>query len=79
MKMKIDIPCPSCGCQECLGQTQDGVKCEISICRCEDGGNEFDVTITYPEMQNTDYEKHQCTEEELENCLQSRFNINLEV
>jgi len=76
--MKINIPCPYCGCQVCEGQTQDGVKCEISICRCADGSNEFDVTIEYPELQNTDYEKHQCTEEELETCLQSRFNIDLE-
>ena len=58
-------------------QTIDGVKCAISICRCVDGSNEFDVTIEYPELQNAEYEKHQCTEADLEGCLQSRFNIDL--
>ncbi|WP_298143022.1 hypothetical protein [Flavobacterium sp.] len=73
----INIPCPSCGCQYCEAETLSGEKVRIEICRCNDGSNEFDVTITNDNELETQYEKHQCAKEELESCLISRFNINI--
>lgn len=73
----INIPCPSCGCQYCDAVTKTGEKVRIEICRCVDGSNEFDVTIVRNESNMIDYEKHQCSEEEIELCLTSRFNIDI--
>lgn len=74
----INIPCSSCGCQYCNAETINGEKVRIEICRCYDGSNEYDVTITSDNNDEIQYEKHQCSSEELENCLISRFNIVIE-
>lgn len=75
--MKINIPCPDCGCQYCDAETTSGEKVKIEICRCDDGSGEFEVSITDEETKETLYEKHQCSAAEIEDCLTSRFNIDL--
>jgi hypothetical protein len=75
--MKINIPCPTCGCQFCDGETKTGQKVKIEICRCFDGSGEFEVSIIPDDGRDVQYEKHQCTQEEIEGCLTSRFNIAL--
>ena len=30
--MRINIPCPNCGCQYCEGETKSGEKVKIEIC-----------------------------------------------
>jgi hypothetical protein len=73
----INIPCPSCGCQYCDAETKSGNKVRIEICRCVDGGGEFDVSIIPEDGSEVSYEKHQCSSEDIERCLVSRFNINI--
>ena len=74
----IKIPCPNCGCQYCEATTKSGENVRITICRCHDGSGEFDVTIESCDGQPTTYEKYQCSEKDIEHCLTSRFNINLQ-
>lgn len=75
--MKINIPCPNCGCQYCEAETKSGEKVKIEICRCDDGSGEFDVSITPEDESQIQYEKHQCAKEDIEDCLIARFNIDL--
>jgi hypothetical protein len=74
----INIPCPSCGCQYCDATTILNEKVKIEICRCFDGSGEFNVSIIPRDGSQILYEKHQCSEKEIEQCLTSRFKINLE-
>lgn len=74
----INIPCPSCGCQYCEAETNSKEKVRIEICRCDDGSGEFDVTIIPSDGSQIKHEKYQCPEAEIENCLKSRFNIDLD-
>lgn len=76
--MKIVIPCPGCGCQYCTATTKSGKKVKIEICRCIDGSGEFDVSIIPEDGSQTQFEKHQCSQEEIENCLSVRFHVDLE-
>ncbi|MBK9680361.1 MAG: hypothetical protein IPO69_16085 [Saprospiraceae bacterium] len=76
--MKINIPCAQCGCQNCDATTKSGEKVRIEICRCQDGSGEFDVSIIPKDGSQIQNEKHQCAEEEIEKCLTSRFNIDLD-
>ena len=76
--LKINIPCPSCGCQICDAENTDGEKVTLEICRCFDGSGEFDVVVSYPNSSIIAVEKHQCSEADLANCLNSIFKINLE-
>ena len=75
--MKINIPCPSCGCQYCEATTQSSEKVKIEICRCYDGSGEFSVSIIPDDGSQIKYEKHQCNVDEIEACLASRFNIDV--
>jgi len=75
--MKINIPCPSCGCQSCDAETTTGEEVSIEVCRCNDGSGEFNVNIIPKSKGDVKYEKHQCSESEIESCLTSRFNIDL--
>lgn len=75
--MKLKIPCESCGCQHCDATTKSGESVHLQICRCEDGSSQFDIMIT-DENGNTINETHQCNEKDVEDCLNSRFNIDLE-
>jgi hypothetical protein len=75
--MKINIPCPDCGCQYCDAATVSGEKVKIEICRCNDGSGEFDVTIIPENESDIQHEKHQCSKEEIADCLSVRFNIDL--
>ncbi len=75
--MKITIPCIKCGCQYCEAQTNAGENVSIAICRCNDGSGEFEVTITPTKKGEIEYEKHQCVKEEIESCLASRFNVDI--
>lgn len=74
----IKIPCPSCGCQYCDATTKSGEKVRIEICRCFDGSGEFDVSIIPNDGSQITFEKYQCIEKDIEACLTSRYNINLE-
>jgi hypothetical protein len=74
----IKIPCPSCGCQYCEATTNSGEKVRIEICRCNDGSGDYDVSIIPNDGSQISYEKHQCSEKDIEQCLTSRFKINLE-
>ncbi len=74
----IKIPCPSCRCQYCEATTNSGEKVRIEICRCNDGSGEFDVAIIPSNGGQISNEKHQCSEKEIEQCLTSRFQINLD-
>lgn len=77
--MTINIPCPSCGCQHCYATTKSGESVSISICYCEDGSGEYEVTISNFNSVNPNIEeKHQCPAEDLINCLTSRYNINID-
>jgi len=73
----INIPCPSCGCQYCEAETKLGEKVKIEICRCNDGSSEFNVSIIYSNGNNTQNEKHQCSKNDIEGCLTTRFKIDL--
>ena len=75
--MKINIPCPNCGCQNCEAVTKTGQKVQIEICRCNDGSGEFDVAIIPFGTEERQYEKFQCPEEEIANCLTTRFEIDI--
>lgn len=75
--MKINIPCPDCGCQYCEAETSAGEKVRIEVCRCNDGSGEFDVAIIPEDGSEILNEKHQCPKEEIEACLKTRFNIDL--
>lgn len=75
--MKINIPCPNCGCQYCEAETKSGDKVKIEICRCNDGSGEFDVSIIPTNVMEVKYEKHQCSEKDITDCLTTRFNIDL--
>jgi len=74
----IKIPCPSCGCQYCEAITITGEKVRIEICRCNDGSRQYEVSIIQNDESKTSHEKHQCSEKEIEQCLASRFKINLD-
>lgn len=76
--MKVQIPCPSCGCQYCKAKTNTGEEVRIEICRCQDGSGEFEVTIFHNGTGNIENEKHQCTEKEISSCLSTRFNVDLD-
>lgn len=73
----IKIPCPSCGCQYCEATTNNGQNVKIEICRCNDGSGEFEISIIPEGNSSILYEKHQCSDNEIEKCLNSRFKINL--
>lgn len=75
--MKINIPCPDCGCQTCEAETRAGKKVEIQICRCNDGSGEFDVSVIPADGSEPTYAKHQCSEDELADCLTAEFQIDL--
>ncbi len=75
--MKIKIPCPDCGCQHCEATTKSGEKVSIEICKCNDGSGEFEVTIIPEGASEIEYEKHQCSEDDIAGCLAARFNIDL--
>lgn len=75
--MKVNIPCPNCGCQYCEAETKAGEKVRIEICRCQDGSGEFDVSIIPNEDGEIKYEKNQCSENDIAGCLASRFDIDL--
>lgn len=75
--MKLKIPCDSCGCQHCDASTKLGEKVHIKICRCEDGSSQFEILISY-ENGKIENENYQCEEREVEDCLNSRFNIDLQ-
>lgn len=74
--MNINIPCPDCGCQTCQAENFKHEKYTINICRCNDGSGEFLVTLK--PIDSLDYmeEKHQCSENDIANCLTARFNID---
>lgn len=74
----LKIPCPSCGCQYCEAITISGENVRIEICRCIDGSGEYEVCIMPHDESITFYEKHQCSERDIEQCLTSRFKINLD-
>ncbi|OJU28180.1 MAG: hypothetical protein BGN92_10035 [Sphingobacteriales bacterium 41-5] len=76
--MKINIPCPNCGCQYCEAETKYGKKVKIEICRCNDGSGEFEVSIFPDNGNEPEYEKHQCSQEDIATCLANRFNIDLD-
>lgn len=76
--MKVNIPCPNCGCQYCDAETRAGEKVKIEICRCNDGSGEFEISIISDESQETQYEKHQCSENDIAGCLTTRFNIDID-
>jgi hypothetical protein len=73
----FNILCPSCGCQYCEAETKNGEKVRIEICRCNDGSGEFNVSIIPEDKSQMEYEKHQCSEKEIESCLTSQFNIDI--
>ena len=73
----INIPCPSCGCQYCEAETLKGEKVRIEICNCNDGSGDYTISIIPTNGSEIIEEKHQCTKEEIEQCLTSRFNIDL--
>ena len=75
--MKINIPCPTCGCQTCDAETKDGEAIAIEICRCPDGSGDFDVTIT-PQGGEPLFEKHSGPIQDLEDLLAVRYKINLD-
>ena len=76
--MIINIPCTHCGCQTCEAETTIGQIVQLEICRCNDGSNEFEISITPLQANsNPEYEKHQCSANEIAECLSSRFNINI--
>ncbi|MCO6497190.1 MAG: hypothetical protein J5I50_05960 [Chitinophagaceae bacterium] len=73
----INIPCPNCGCQYCEAETKTGEKVKIEICRCNDGSSEFEVSIIPANNSEIEYEKHQCSQKDIADCLTARFNIDL--
>lgn len=73
----ISIPCANCGCQYCDAKTKNGENVKIKICRCNDGSGEFNVSIIPSINGQIEYEKHQCTEKEIEQCLTMRFDIDI--
>lgn len=75
--MIINIPCPNCGCQYCEAETKSGEKVRIEICRCNDGSGEFDVSIIPAVESEIKYEKHQCSQKDIADCLAARFNVDL--
>lgn len=75
--MKIKIPCPECGCQDCQANMKNGQKVNIHICMCNDGSGEYEVSISFLNTRETTYEKHQCKLEDLEHCINTRFNVDL--
>jgi hypothetical protein len=77
-KMKINIPCPHCGCQTFDAKTKTGDPVIIEICRCLDGSGEFTVRIINKDGSPDDYETYRCGKDEIENSLTSRFHIDLE-
>jgi len=76
--MKINIPCPYCGVQRCDAKTKSGDPVIIEIWRCLDGSGEFAVQIKKKDGSPDDFETYRCSKDEIENCLTSRFHINLE-
>jgi hypothetical protein len=77
-KMKINIPCPHCGCQTCDAKTKTGDPVIIVMCRCLDGSGEFSVEIKKLDGSHLCDETYRCSKDEIENSLTSRFHINLE-
>ena len=75
--MKINIPCPDCGCQYCEAENKAGEKVTLEICKCNDGSGEFEISIIPENSSETKYEKYQCPENEIAGCLTSRFKIDL--
>ena len=75
--MTINIPCPSCGCQYCNAETKLGDKVKLEICTCNDGSGEFEVSIIPSDNIEITYEKHQCSQQDIADCLTNRFNIDL--
>jgi hypothetical protein len=78
VEMKINIPCPECGCQHCEATTKLGENVKLEICKCNDGSGEFEVTVYQNNAGTPSYEKHQCSEGELAGCLTARYNIILD-
>ncbi len=76
--MRINIPCPNCGCQYCDAETKAGEKVKIEICRCDDGSGEFEVAIFHVATNHYENQKYQCTKDEIAGCLNSNFNIDLD-
>jgi hypothetical protein len=73
----INIPCPQCGCQTCDATTNSGEPVEIRICNCNDGSGNYDVTITPKNGGPSSYHTYRCPKFEIESCLTSSFNINM--
>jgi hypothetical protein len=71
--IKIEIPCPSCGCLKFEAETTNNSRVSIQVCQCVDGSNDFEVFIT--ENGKTTYEKHQCSKEDLAESLETRFSV----
>ncbi len=71
----INIPCPNCGCNFLEATNLVGERVEIQICSCNDGSGEYEVIITVNGSKS--HEKFQCAVKEIENCLKSRFHINM--
>lgn len=76
--MKINIPCPSCGCQHCEATTISGEKVKIEICSCNDGSGDYNVSISTEDGIHPTHELYRCDPLEIEDCLTSRFKIDLE-
>jgi hypothetical protein len=76
VKMKINIPCPACGCMYCCAETKLGEKVKIEICTCSDGSGDYDVTIYQAGADEPLYEKHQCSQDDLADCLETRYKID---
>jgi len=76
--MKINIPCPDCGCQTCAAKTKTGEAVTIQICRCNDGSGEYEVSIIPIDGSDIQNEKHQCPSSEIETCISNRFDVDIE-
>lgn len=74
-KIKIEIPCDTCGCSTYNAMTKEGMKCELQVCKCEDGSGAYEVTIN---KLNGDvlYETHRCNKEDITDCINGRFSID---
>ncbi len=73
--MKINIPCPTCGCQTCQAKTLSGEKVTIEVCSCPDGSGNYDLTI-YHKTSDPVNETYR-SRKDLEDILSSQYEIDL--
>ncbi len=73
--MKINIQCPTCGCQTCQANTLSGQPVTIEVCSCPDGSGNYDLTI-YPNSGDPMYETYRSLKD-LEDILSSQYEIDL--